>query len=152
MTPNIKEKTRLEGFFNPQIAANAPQTLVSTALLDVLVSFSKLVDVIFAITRNVPENVSDTWTTIGRRAATIEGNLKREFTMADTVELTSFLNELGNQYVLLKNGNYTELNYQAIATNFRKVLISLILFAKESEDLNFKAIVLGLAKRWEEIS
>lgn len=151
MIPNKHGKSQLEIYLNPQMAGNSPQTSVGSSLLNVLISFSKLSDTIFLVTKSLPDSINSSWISISRQSSVMEEKLKIDFGTSEAFELTSLLNEIGRCSSIL-SGDVLNLQLkQALFTNYRQVLANMILYAKDFGDISFKNEVLSLVKRWEAI-
>lgn len=146
-----KQKTSLEWFFNSP-SANFPQANGSASFRELNHAYSALVEVfsdLVTISPQVPM-------THRQLAEVLSFKLKfaQTFTMVEAFELLSQL-----EYIAVALQHWSDAEDPAPHTNilvlakerFRKTLVSLISFAKESKDINFKSNVLDLVKRFESI-
>lgn len=149
MNPSVKERTSFEWFFGPP-ASNFPQAMTSSALQDLSIAFSKLVELHMASMSSMPQVAHGQWTETIKDAASISTKLDGDFSMVDAFSLIKTLHRVRSDLEAL-NGHSRE-QFNVVWSQYRRVLASLILYAKESRDAGFKQSVLDLVERSEIVS
>lgn len=149
MSLNVKERTSFEWFFGPP-ASNFPQAMTSSALQDLSIAFSKLIELHMASMGSIPPTVHGQWTETVKEAASVAAKLESDFSMLDAFSLIKALLRIQADLDALKE--YSRDQFNIVWPQYRRVLASLILYAKESRDASFKRSVLDLVERSEIVS
>lgn len=144
---SASQKTSLEWFFTTPSAANFPQAFLSPALSTLQSDFSRLVDSLFNLqaTAELTSEQRLKLVSISKEALLFSHKLREGFDSETAQSLTSVLRVLGE--ALKENKSSTELDFAV--RNFREVLGSLVVYARESTDHSFKKSVLDLVRQFE---
>lgn len=146
MSTAVTEKTSLEWFFAPPASSNFPQLAYSSTLANLMLIYEKYVASYFSAIPPTVENRAD-WLDLARGAFDLLARSKAQFTMVEGCLLIETLNRFIDKMELLKKNSsdrHAELDKQ-----FKRLLTSLILYAKETSDINFKGQVVEIVRRWE---
>lgn len=140
-------KTSLEWFFTTPSAANFPQAFLSPALSALQNDFSRLVDSLFNLqaTADLTSEQRLKLVSVSKEALLLSHELREGFDSETAQSLTSVLRSLGE--ALKDNKGIAGLDIAV--RNFREVLGSLIVYARESTDHSFKKSVLDLVRQFE---
>lgn len=143
----LTDRTDLELFFNPLLAGNAPQGAPTAMLFELVVSLTRLIDCLDFIARNAEGTGKETALKLLNNAREVELTLRKDQSRATYLSLISFLSSI---IAFIKTANQdTPPTIDDLKAKSKKVLISLVLLARESDDTALKNDVLSLAKRWE---
>jgi hypothetical protein len=146
MTALNSGQSGLDLFFNPALGGNSPQLSPTPVFLEVVIATSRLLDALslassqsFALASQAREQL--------QKGVLIDTKLKAELSYTRLNELIHWLEDL-NRWAR-KNAK-ADPSIDLILAAARKLLVSLLLFARDTEDENTKSLVLQLAKGWDQ--
>lgn len=149
MSLNTRERTSFEWFFGPP-ASNFPQATTSSALQDLSIVFTRLLELYMVGMSSAPLSARSQWAETVREATSVASKFDSEFEKVDAFNLIKVLLKIRSDLETLREHSETQFNN--IWPQYRRVLASLVLYAKESRDARFKQSVLDLINRAEIVS
>jgi hypothetical protein len=141
------DRTELELFFNPYLGGNSPQLASSPLFFDLIINISKLKDELASVSSLTGDVISVEAREILSKSSLIESNLRVEQSRANLQGLISLLSDVAR---LARKGLISESpRAEQLLQNAKRVLVSLLLLAKDSDDRFLKESTLALAQSWE---
>ena len=137
-----RSRSALDWFFNTPSAANFPQASVSPALSALCGDYSKFIDKCISRPPSFHDGQSVEWAAVIKRAVALSERFGDAFDSEVATNLTAILGELDSLLITSQNSEDSH-------NPLRSVLVSLIVYAKESTDFTFKKAVLDLVRKSE---
>lgn len=136
----------LEWYFASRAASNFPQASTSPALISLLNGFSRLLNSYAKSVQSVSPEMVDEWVDAHEEGIKIINQVREKITPERALELINIFQIIGiNIFDYLEAAEKRQL----LGDMYKNCLATLIMYAKESKDFQFKQAVLGLAEMLE---
>ena len=143
----VSDKTELEVFFSPRLAGNTPQFATSPTFYELIVALANLIEGLALSSSAAEDPISGAARDALKKAILAESKLRVEQSRENVMSLIDLLSEVvsaAKRGVAANSRTSPELLARA-----KKLFVSVLLVAKDSDDASLKNGVLSLAKRWE---
>jgi hypothetical protein len=147
MMSMVSDKTELEVFFSPRLAGNTPQFATSATFFELIVALANLVEGLAISSSATEDPISGPAREALKKAILVESKLRVEQSRQNVMLLIDLLSEVvgvSKRGVAADSPTASDLLARA-----KKLFVSVLLVARDSDDASLKNGVLSLAKRWE---
>lgn len=141
------DRTELELFFNPYLGGNSPQLASSPLFFDLIINLSKLKDELASVGSLTGDVIGMEAGEILSKSSLVESNLRAEQSRTNLQSLIALLSDVAR--IAKKGVGSNSPRAGQLLQNAKRVLVSLLLLAKDSDDKFLKESTLALAQSWE---